>query len=58
VAVAVAGIEVAAGGADAVVELEEDWVGELDVEPHAASETAASPASNGTKLRILMALYS
>jgi hypothetical protein len=53
----VAGAEVAAGGA--VLELAGVEVGGLDEEPHpAASEMAASPASNGTILRGVMALYS
>ena len=59
VGVAVAGAEVAAAGADVMVVPEEDCVTGPDEEPHpATSETAASPASNGTNPRSFMAPYS
>jgi hypothetical protein len=52
------GVAVGTAVADVAVELDEDAVGAVDDEPHAASEMAASPASNGTNLRGVMALPS
>jgi ribosomal protein L11 methylase PrmA len=56
---AVVGVGVGTGVA-AGAEADEDAgaVGAVDVEPHAASERAATPASNGTNVRNVMALYS